>query len=105
MLAQRITVWYNLEVTQIFSDLIVVTWDSEYFSEKNASIYIMADYVNSTGGPIAFQSSIESASTGFLAWTVQKEWLQDQSSNNITLFINPIHPNGEAIRLPGKNIS
>lgn len=63
----------------------------------------MADYVNTTGGPIAFQSPIESAATGFLAWTIQKEWLQDKSSNNITLYINPINPaNGEAARFQGR---
>lgn len=83
-----------------------MTWDPQYFGERNASIYIMADYVNTTGGPIAYQSPIESASTGFLAWTIEKEWLQKQSSNNITLYINPINPiNGEAVRLQGGDLS
>jgi hypothetical protein len=70
----------------------VVTWDTTYFAEKNATVLIQANYVNtSDGGPQAFQSPITRASRGFLSWTIDKTWLKSQSSNNITLYLNPLN--------------
>lgn len=71
-----------------------VTWDYRYFDGRNSSIYVMADYVNTTGGSIAYQSPITAVGTGFVAWTVQKDWLQNQRSNNVTLYINEINQPG-----------
>lgn len=84
-----------------------MTWNSDFIGhqdKKNASIYVMADYVNTTGGPIAFQSPPTSVSTGFYALTIQKEWLQDRSSNNITLHINLLDPEPDSQRVQGRLI-
>ncbi|KAF8860154.1 hypothetical protein BDZ45DRAFT_672849 [Acephala macrosclerotiorum] len=82
-----------------------VTWESQSSGGTNSLVYIMADYLDTKGGPIAFQSPATSASTGFIAWTIAKEWLQDKSFNNITLYINPINPiSGEATRFSGPTV-
>jgi len=83
-----------------------VTWDSTYFAEKNATVYVVANYLNeSIGGQIAYTSPITGAATGFLAWTIEKDWLQGMSSNNITLWLNPLNPiDNEAHSLGGLNI-
>jgi hypothetical protein len=40
-----------------------------------------------------------------MPWTIDKDWLQGLSSNNITLWINPYNPiNGEANSLGGVNL-
>ena len=39
-------------------------------------------------------------------WTIEKDWLQGLASNNITLWINPLHPiDGEAHSLGGLNLA
>jgi hypothetical protein len=70
-----------------------VTWDINYFAEKNATVLIQANYVNaSDGGPQAFQSPITANYKGFYAWTIDKSWLKGQSSNNVTLYLYPSNP-------------
>ncbi|CAL3973652.1 unnamed protein product [Diplocarpon coronariae] len=70
-----------------------VTWDRDYFSQKNASVKIVANYVNDTGhGPIAFESSPVLVSDGYFVWDIQKDWLQDLQTNNVTLYLNRIDP-------------
>ncbi len=70
-----------------------VTWDTQFFGEKNATLYIIANYQNtSDGGPIAFQSQVTDASQGFLAWTIDRTWLKGLSSNNVSLYLNPVNP-------------
>jgi hypothetical protein len=65
-----------------------VTWDSSFF-RNNETLLIQADYVNTAGGgPQAFQSSLTSNSWGHIAWTIQRDWLKSQASNNISLFIS-----------------
>lgn len=70
-----------------------MTWDKDYFSQKNASINIVANYVNDTGGgPVAFKSDPVNVSDGYYVWTIQKDWLQEFDTNNVTLFLNRINP-------------
>ncbi|CZS95294.1 hypothetical protein WAI453_011274 [Rhynchosporium graminicola] len=70
-----------------------VTWDRDYFSQKNASVNIIANYINDTGhGIVAFISDPVSVSDGYFVWTIQKDWLQDMKENNVTLFLNRINP-------------
>lgn len=70
-----------------------VTWDTNYFTEKNETVIVMANYVNASGGgPQAFQSPITGAFRGFVSWTIDKAWLMGQSSNNVTLYIYPLNP-------------
>lgn len=65
-----------------------VTWDTEYLTGSNNSVFIQANYVNASGGGVqAFQSIPTSNSLGFIAWTIDKAWLKGMNSNNITLFI------------------
>jgi hypothetical protein len=65
-----------------------VTWDSSFF-RNNETLLIQANYVNPAGGgPQAFQSSLTSNSWGHIAWTIQRDWLKNLASNNITLFIS-----------------
>ncbi|EDO03654.1 hypothetical protein SS1G_06135 [Sclerotinia sclerotiorum 1980 UF-70] len=65
-----------------------VTWDTEYLTGSNNSVFIQANYVNASGGGVqAFQSILTSNSLGFIAWTIDKAWLKGMNSNNITLFI------------------
>ncbi|KAJ8066320.1 hypothetical protein OCU04_005396 [Sclerotinia nivalis] len=67
-----------------------VTWDTEYFTGSNNSVFIQANYVNASGGGVqAFQSIPTSNSLGFIAWTIDKTWLKGMNSNNVTLFITP----------------
>jgi hypothetical protein len=70
-----------------------VTWDKDYFGQKNASVNIVANYVNDMGhGPVAFKSDPVSVSEGYYVWTIQKDWLQGEATNNVTLFLNRINP-------------
>jgi hypothetical protein len=70
-----------------------VTWDVNYFAEKNATVLVQANYVNiSDGGPQAFQSPITANYKGFYAWTIDKAWLKDESWNNVTLYLFPSNP-------------
>lgn len=84
-----------------------VTWDRGFFSQKNASVKIVGNYVNETGhGPVAFESSPVPVSDGYFVWTIEKDWLQDQKTNNITLFLNKIDPPaGSASSLSGQYFS
>ncbi|KAF7871681.1 hypothetical protein EAF04_003788 [Stromatinia cepivora] len=67
-----------------------VTWDTEYFTGSNNSVFIQANYVNASGGGVqAFQSIPTSNSLGFIAWAIDKTWLKGMNSNNVTLFITP----------------
>ncbi|KAF4636852.1 hypothetical protein G7Y89_g1226 [Cudoniella acicularis] len=69
-----------------------VTWDTNFFAEKNATVIVLANYVNQTGGVQAFASKITVNAYGFISWTIDSAWLQGLSSNNLTLFINPLNP-------------
>ncbi|KAK2627473.1 hypothetical protein QTJ16_003439 [Diplocarpon rosae] len=70
-----------------------VTWDKDYFSQKNASVKVVANYVNDTGhGPVAFASSPVPVSDGYFVWNIQKDWLQELGTNNVTLYLNRIDP-------------
>jgi hypothetical protein len=65
----------------------VVTWDTSYFN-SNETLYVQANYVNSTrDGPQAYQSAPLSNSWGFVSWTINSDWLKSFSSNNVTLYI------------------
>jgi len=69
-------------------DTYYVTWDTNWFALKNASVLIQANYVNaSDGGAQAFQSPHTTNAFGFIAWTIDKELLKGKKSNNVTLFI------------------
>ncbi|KAE9368456.1 hypothetical protein N431DRAFT_347489 [Stipitochalara longipes BDJ] len=83
-----------------------VTWDATYFAVKNATVIIVANYLNSSnGGQVAFSSAMTGAAAGFYVWTIEKGWLQGLGSNNITLWINPLNPtDGEAHSLGGLNL-
>lgn len=83
-----------------------VTWDTTFLSDKNSSVIIQGDYVNSTqGGEQAFHSDFTPNNVGSYAWTIEQEWLQGQSSNNITLFYFPINPAfDEPIRVTGPTL-
>ncbi|TVY54311.1 hypothetical protein LCER1_G003225 [Lachnellula cervina] len=70
-----------------------VTWDTNFFTEKNATVLVQANFVNvSDGGAQAFQSPKTVNGYGFISWTVDKELLRGKSWNNITLFIVPLNP-------------
>ncbi|KAG9230169.1 hypothetical protein BJ875DRAFT_472945 [Amylocarpus encephaloides] len=70
-----------------------VTWDTRFFTLKNASVLIQANYVNQTdGGKQAFQSPPTTNAFGFYGWTIDKEWLRGLDSNNVTLFFVPLNP-------------
>jgi hypothetical protein len=73
---------------------------------KNATVLIVANYLNSSnGGQVAFSSPIIGAAAGFFVWAIEKDWLQGLSSNNVTLWINPLNPtDGEAHSLGGLNL-
>ena len=73
---------------------------------KNATVLIVANYLNSSnGGQVAFSSAIIGAAAGFYVWTIEKDWLQGLSSNNVTVWINPLKPlDGEAHSLGGLNL-
>jgi hypothetical protein len=65
-----------------------VTWDTSFF-RNNETLLVQANYVNPAGaGPQAFQSSLTSNSWGHIAWSIQRDWLKGQDSNNLTLFIS-----------------
>lgn len=65
-----------------------MTWDSTYF-QSNETLLVQANYVNSAGaGPQAFQSDPTSNSWAHIALTVQRDWLKNMASNNVTLFIS-----------------
>ncbi|KAM3086513.1 hypothetical protein ACMFMG_000645 [Clarireedia jacksonii] len=67
-----------------------VTWDTKYFPGSNNSVFVQANYVNASGGGVqAFQSSLTHNNAGFIAWTIDKAWLKNMPSNNVTLFITP----------------
>jgi len=68
-----------------------VTWDATYFSGENRTVFVQANYVDSSGGgEQAFQSPILQNSAGFYAWTIENAWLKGLASNNITLYLQPI---------------
>lgn len=73
-----------------------VTWDPAFFSAKNLTIRLLADYLNDTGaGQVAYISTPVSVSDGWIIWSIQKEWLQGMDSNNVTLYLDRIDsPNG-----------
>lgn len=73
----------------------LVTWDTNFFTQKNGSVIIQVNYVNTTGGVQAFQSPITVNAYGFYAWTIDKAWLQDKSSNNVTLFMMLLNPQAD----------
>lgn len=83
-----------------------MTWDSTFFARKNATVILIANYLNSSiGGQVAFSSAITGATAGFYVWTVEKAWLQGLPTNNVTLWLNPLDPiNGEAHSLGGLNL-
>ncbi|KAK0117983.1 hypothetical protein ONS95_012294 [Cadophora gregata] len=83
-----------------------VTWDKDFFAQKNASVNIVANYVNDTGhGPVAFKSDPVSTSDGYYVWTIQKDWLQELKTNNVTLFLNRINlPAGAQLSLEGPTV-
>ena len=60
--------------------------------------------MNDTGhGPVAFKSDPVSTSDGYYVWTIQKDWLQEMKTNNVTLFLNRINPPvGAQLSLEGK---
>ncbi len=65
---------------------------------------MVANYVNDTGhGPVAFESSPVPVSDGYYVWTIQKDWLQDLKTNNVSLFLNRVNPPAGAVAsLEGK---
>lgn len=73
---------------------------------KNATVIIVANYLNSShGGQVAFSSPIIGAAAGFYVWKIEKDWLQGLVSNNVTLWINPLNPvDGEPHSLGGLNL-
>lgn len=83
-----------------------VTWDSNYFNMKNASIMVQANFVNiSDGGAQAFQSSSTPNGYGFISWTIDKEILRGKKSNNVTLNLIPVNPlTEEAKSVPGPTV-
>lgn len=69
------------------ANIEVVTWDTSYFN-SNETIYVQVNYINSTrDGPQAYQSAPLSNAWGFISWTINSDWLQSFSSNNVTLYI------------------
>jgi hypothetical protein len=75
---------------------VAVTWDINSLAEKNASVLVMGNYVNaSDGGPQAFQSPTIPNRRGFYALTIERDWLQGHSWNNITLFLYPSNPSAD----------
>lgn len=80
-----------------------MTWDPTYFTLRNATLLLIANYVNeSEGGAVAFQSPPIGAQQGFYVWDIDKAWMKGHQSNNVTLFLNPIAPTeGESHSLQG----
>jgi hypothetical protein len=70
-----------------------VTWDTSFFTEENATIQILANYVNASGGGLqAYHSDFTVNNRGFISWTIDSSWLKGQSSQNVTLIIVPWNP-------------
>ncbi|TVY44913.1 hypothetical protein LSUB1_G000569 [Lachnellula subtilissima] len=70
-----------------------VTWDTNFFTEKNATVLIQANFLNvSDGGAQAFQSPKTVNGHGYIPWTIDKEILRGKSWNKVTLFIVPLVP-------------
>ncbi|RFU25756.1 hypothetical protein B7463_g10588, partial [Scytalidium lignicola] len=84
-------------------DTYYVTWDTSFFPGPNTTIVVQANYVNaSDGGPQAFQSKMVPSSYGFISWTIDKAWMKDMESNNLTLFITSLGTN--AVSTPGPTV-
>jgi hypothetical protein len=83
-----------------------VTWDTTYLSDKNSSVVIQGDYVNSTnGGEQAFHSQFTQNNIGNVVVTIDNAWLQGQSSNNITLYFFPVNADfDEPVRVTGPTL-
>lgn len=64
-----------------------VTWDPDYWTSKNTSIIVQANYVNTTLGMQTFESSSIPVGWGFYAMKISSSWLQGHASNNLTLYI------------------
>ncbi|KAH8813299.1 hypothetical protein F5884DRAFT_332970 [Xylogone sp. PMI_703] len=80
-----------------------ITWDTSFFPHPNTTVVVQANYVNaSDGGPQAFQSPMVPSSYGFVSWTIDKAWLKDMKSNNLTLFIVSLGTN--AVNVPGPTV-
>ncbi|KAH8679845.1 hypothetical protein BGZ60DRAFT_467851 [Tricladium varicosporioides] len=69
-----------------------VTWDTSFLTTKNASVALLVNFVNQTGGIQAFQSPSTPNAYGFFSWTINKDWLKGLSSNNVTLIFAPLNP-------------
>ncbi|KAI0393750.1 hypothetical protein F5Y17DRAFT_431237 [Xylariaceae sp. FL0594] len=69
------------------------TWDPEFFSATpNATVRIVANYLNSTTGEpepgiAAFESSTLLASSGFWTQPITDEYLRHQGSKNLTIIL------------------
>lgn len=77
--------------TLYVSETYYVTWDTSFYSGPNATVRVMANYHNATGGgPQAFESPQTLHSWGYVSLPVDKAWLQGYSSNKLTLFITSL---------------
>ncbi|RDL42490.1 Uncharacterized protein BP5553_02469 [Venustampulla echinocandica] len=86
-------------------DTYYITWDTNHITQKNATVLIQVNYVNTSGGIQAFQSPETTNAYGFYAWTIDKAWLKDQSSNNVTLFMTILNPHADQpATLPGPTL-
>lgn len=93
-----------------FCSLKQVTWDPAYYSGKNSTIIIQADYVNKSQealGTKPFSSPETKTGWGFVPMLVEKSWLQGYSSNNLTLYIMNLDNTVDqsATSLQGPNIT
>lgn len=87
-----------------------MTWDPTYYSGTNSTIIIQAEYVNKTQealGTKPFSSPETKTGWGFVPMLVEKAWLQDYSSNNLTLYIMNLADSADqtATSLQGPNIT
>ena len=72
---------------------ITVTWDTSFFSEKNGTVQVLANYVNASGGGLqAYHSDFTENSLGYISWTIDSAWLKGQPFQNVTLIIVPWNP-------------
>ncbi|PGH27299.1 hypothetical protein AJ80_01009 [Polytolypa hystricis UAMH7299] len=88
--------------TEVYvGDTYYVTWDSDAYP-MNSTITVGLDYVNTTGngGKSAFTADPRENRYGYVTITMEKGWLQDQSRNNLTVYLVELDPNSDARAKP-----
>lgn len=63
-----------------------MTWDPDEFP-SNSTIVVGLSYHNDTKGKAPYTSDKMSSGVGFTSITMQESWLQEEKTNNLTVYI------------------